>query len=150
TLIHTPALNAPLLVAEAWDNSAYRPVPNIVEAATSIFAGHDVRAIAQADASNLREAAARLVELILEARYEGRRFLAFLTGVPGSGKTLAGLQAVHDAVATGAEQRGDIVYLSGNSPLITVIREALARDEYSRARRDQRRLSLGEIRRKVR
>src|SRR5262245_5532530 len=90
TLIHTPALNAPLLVAEAWDNSAYRPVPNIVEAATSIFAGHDVRAIAQADASNLREAAARLVELILEARYEGRRFLAFLTGVPGSGKTLAG------------------------------------------------------------
>src|SRR5262249_524937 len=117
---------------------------------TSIFAGHDVRAIAQADASNLREAAARLVELILEARYEGGRFLAFLTGVPGSGKTLAGLQAVHDAVATGAEQRGDIVYLSGNSPLITVIREALARDEYSRARRDQRRLSLGEIRRKVR
>jgi hypothetical protein len=150
TVARTPALNPPYLVAEAWDNSTYRPVPNIIEAATSIFAGHDVRAIAQADASNLREAAARLVELIVKARREGRRFLAFLTGVPGSGKTLAGLQAVHDAVATGAEQRGDIVYLSGNTPLITVIREALARDEYSRARRDQRRVSLGEIRRKVR
>ena len=49
----------------------------------------------------------------------------FLTGVPGAGKTLAGLQVVHDAVTTGTEDRGDVVYLSGNTPLVVVLREAL-------------------------
>jgi hypothetical protein len=125
-------------------------VPNVIQAATSIFAGHDVRSIAQADAPNLKEAAARLVELIVQARHEGRRFLTFLTGVPGSGKTLAGLQVVHDAIATGAGGRGDIVYLSGNTPLVTVLREALARDERSRRTGQGRGIPLQQIRREVR
>jgi DUF2075 family protein len=138
------------IVGEAWDASEYRPVPNVIQAATSIFAGHDVRSIAQADASNLKDAATRLVQLIVAAREEGRRALLFLTGVPGSGKTLAGLHVVHDAIATGAEQQGDIVYLSGNTPLVTVLREALARDEYGRMRNVSGDKSLQSIRRDVR
>ncbi len=138
------------IVGEEWDLSAYRPVPSVIEAATTIFAGHDVRSIAQRDASNLREAAARLIELIVAARAGGRRTLLFLTGVPGSGKTLAGLHVVHDAIATGAEQQGDIVYLSGNTPLVTVLREALARDEDRRNRRLPVRKKLSTIRRDVR
>jgi hypothetical protein len=118
--------------ADAWDNGAYRPVPTVIEAATHIFAGHDVRAIANADAQNLAVAARRIIELIVEARVDHRRYVVFLSGVPGSGKTLVGLQVVHDAVASGEEHEGDIVYLSGNTPLVTVLREALARDEHRR------------------
>jgi hypothetical protein len=73
-----------------------------------------------------------------------------LTGVPGSGKTLAGLHVVHNTIATGVEQKGDIVYLSGNTPLVCVLREALALDEHSRSRQAGRRISLGEIRLDVR
>src|SRR5262249_6413242 len=82
------------LMGEAWDAAPYRPVPTIVEAATAIFSGHDVRAISCADASNLTDAAACIVERVVAAKREGRHALLFLTGVPGSGKTLAGLQAV--------------------------------------------------------
>lgn len=123
------------LNGQDWDRSTYRPVPNIIDAATSIFAGHDVRNIANADADNLQSAAARLVRLIEQAREQKKRFLLVLTGVPGSGKTLAGLHIVHSAVATRVERYGDIVYLSGNTPLVVVLREALARDEYLRSRR---------------
>lgn len=140
----------PVIDAAKWDTSGYQPVPSVIQAATSIFAGHDVRQMAQADASNLREAASHVVNLIACARRTGRRALIFLTGVPGSGKTLAGLQAVHDAIATGEEQQGDIVYLSGNTPLVTVLREALARSEYSRHHGKDQAKSLHDIRRAVR
>jgi hypothetical protein len=138
------------LVGEVWDRSAYRPVPNVIEAATSIFAGHGVRSIANADADNLRSAAGRLLELIKEARDLNKRFLLILTGVPGSGKTLAGLHVVHSAIETGVEHHGHIVYLSGNTPLVVVLREALARDEHRRRRRPGERSNLGMIRREVR
>ncbi|MRW94744.1 hypothetical protein GJ699_32750 [Duganella sp. FT80W] len=91
----------PLLVAETWDRSAYRPVPNIIEAATSIFSGHDVRAIANYDADNLNIASARLVALIQEAKDLKKRYMLFLSGVPGAGKTLAGLHVVHNAISSG-------------------------------------------------
>ncbi len=61
-----------LVIADEWDQSTYRPVPNVIDAATSIFAGHDVRNIAKADADNLHLAAARLLELIERARREGK------------------------------------------------------------------------------
>lgn len=139
------------IVAEEWDQSAYRPVPNVIEAATTIFAGHGVQSIANADANNLAVAAARLVELIQEAREKKKRYLLFLTGVPGSGKTLAGLHVVHNSIATGVEKQGDIVYLSGNTPLVVVLREALARDRFHRRQRNgQERITLEQIRRDVR
>jgi Uncharacterized conserved protein (DUF2075) len=140
----------PIIDAAKWDTSGYHPVPSVIQAATSIFAGHDVRQMARADASNLRETATQVVELISWAKRAGRRALIFVTGVPGSGKTLVGLQAVHDATATGNEQQGDIVYLSGNTPLVTVLREALARSEYSRHYGSGRAKSLHDVRRAVR
>jgi hypothetical protein len=138
------------LTGQAWDTAAYRPVPSVIQAATTIFSGHDVRTIARADASNLRESSGRLVELIVQARETRSRALIFLTGVPGSGKTLAGLHVVHDAITTGTEQQGDIVYLSGNTPLVTVLREALSRDQYERSKGTARERSLGKIRRDAR
>jgi hypothetical protein len=138
------------IVADTWDNARYRPVPNVIEAATTLFAGHEGHEILHADATNLREAAARLVELIGAARDNGHRALLFLTGVPGSGKTLAGLRVVHDAITTGQEARGDIVYLSGNTPLVAVLREALAQDEHQRLRQGEVSRPLRDIRRDVR
>ena len=134
----------------AWDSSPYEPVPSIIQAATTIFGGHDVRAVTQASAENLSTASARLIELVSAARTQGKKALLFLTGVPGSGKTLAGLQVVHDAATTGEESRGDIVYLSGNTPLVTVLREALARDASERARLRGPRQSLDSFRRDMR
>jgi Schlafen group 3, DNA/RNA helicase domain len=140
----------PTINAGGWDTSGYHPVPSVIQAATSIFAGHDVRQMAQADASNLGEAATHVVDLIAWGKRTEKKALIFLTGVPGSGKTLAGLQAVHDAIATGEEQQGDVVYLSGNTPLVTVLREALARSEYSRLTQAKQAKSLHDIRRLVR
>ena len=90
------------------------------------------------------------MRLIEEAHAKRKRYLLILTGVPGSGKTLAGLHVVHSAIATGVERPGDIVYLSGNTPLVVVLREALARDENLRQRRVGRRRRLADIRRDVR
>ncbi len=146
----SPSTTEAALIGEDWDRSIYRPVPNIIDAATSIFAGHDVRSIANADADNLHSAASRLVTLIEQAREQQQRFLLVLTGVPGSGKTLAGLHVVHSAVATRVERYGDIVYLSGNTPLVVVLREALAQDEYLRSRQTGERRTLEVIRREVR
>jgi hypothetical protein len=138
------------LFIEKWDNAPYRPVPNIIQAATSIFAGHDVRELGRADASNLAVSARRIIEIIAEAKRDSHKAVVFLTGVPGAGKTLAGLQVVHDAVATGAEARGDIVYLSGNTPLVVVLREALARDTVDRARANGNPVKVTDARRVVR
>jgi Uncharacterized conserved protein (DUF2075) len=139
-----------VLILDEWDRSHYKPVPNVIDAATSIFAGHDVRSIANADADNLEVAASRLLDLIGQAHREQARYLLLLTGVPGSGKTLAGLDVVHSAIATGVEHEGDIVYLSGNTPLVVVLREALARDEYRRGISSGNRKKIGDVRRQVR
>lgn len=145
-MVHGSTTTSPPLVAEAWDYSAYRPVPGIIEAATSIFAGHDVRAIANKDADNLDVASTRLIALVQEAKQKGRRYMLFLSGVPGAGKTLAGLHVVHSAISAGVEPEGDIVYLSGNTPLVVVLREALTLDEYER---NQAQRTLAEIRHDV-
>jgi hypothetical protein len=134
-----------------WDQSPYRPVPSVIDAATLIFSGHGVRSITNKDADNLRSAEARLVELIQDARESRKRYLLLLTGVPGSGKTLAGLNVGHTAIERGVEAKGDIVYLSGNTPLVVVLREALARDEARRNKKDgDRTRSLDKIRLDVR
>ncbi|KXJ98694.1 MAG: hypothetical protein UZ03_NOB001003541, partial [Nitrospira sp. OLB3] len=108
-----------------WGVGSYRPVPTIIEAATTLFAGHGVEEITRRDANNLDRSAETILSLIRDARNRQRRYLIFLTGVPGSGKTLAGLQVVHRAHDSGDRDSGDVVYLSGNTPLVTVLREAL-------------------------
>ncbi|WP_160153771.1 DUF2075 domain-containing protein [Microbulbifer sp. ALW1] len=133
-----------------WASGPYRPIPTVIDAATTLFTGHDVREIAQADATNLKETAKRVVEIIEDTKRKGGRSLVFLAGVPGSGKTLAGLEVVHSAVETGVEDQGDIIYLSGNTPLVTVLREALARDETERRRARGEKPALAEARNSVR
>jgi hypothetical protein len=114
------ALNPP-----AWCDAPYRPVPNIVEAACMLYARHGVAEIkaARADAENLSVTTDAIVAAILEARQAGRRVILFVTGIPGAGKTLCGLNA-----AFGLEGDARATFLTGNPTLVHVLREALARD----------------------
>lgn len=115
-----------------WDESPYEPVPSVVDAAISLFAGHGVREITVAGAKNLNDAAEAVFSIVQLARSESFHAVVFLTGVPGAGKTLAGLNIVHDAAKHDLGANGDIVYLSGNTPLVVVLREALALDMHDR------------------
>ena len=131
---------------KAWDESPYRPIPSVIEAATSLFAGHGVREITLSSAKNLGAASSTVLAIINEARSHGDHCLVFLTGVPGAGKTLAGLNVVHSAVTTGVEADRDIVYLSGNTPLVVVLRESLARDQNRRSVLAGERVTLADAR----
>jgi hypothetical protein len=107
----------------------YRPVPTIIEAATAIMAGTKVEAITRADAENMDSCARRVSEIIREAKASHLHALVLLTGVPGSGKTLAGLKIVQ---REGLPDDVEAVYLSGNTPLVNVLQNALAEDEHRR------------------
>ncbi len=149
-LVRLACANGPELIdGVQWDLSPYRPVPSIIDVATTIFSDHSVDEIINHDATNLEEAATRILQILSEAGARSQKVLIFVSGVPGSGKTLAGLTVVHDAVATGEEEKGDIVYLSGNTPLVTVLREALTEDEYARKSKITR-VNKAAIRRDVR
>lgn len=119
---------------QAWLAGRYRPTPTIVEAAQALYHGHDVEEISrsEAGAENLTRTADYVASAIETAKRERQKIICFVTGVPGSGKTLAGLN-----LAT-ARQRahGDehAVFLSGNGPLVDVLREALAMDAVAQAK----------------
>jgi hypothetical protein len=134
------------LHAQAWLTASYRPSPTIVEAARTLYAQHSVEAIARYDAGaqNLAITSRRIEELIEDARRLGRKSICFVTGVPGAGKTLVGLN-----VATRRSDESDLthaVFLSGNGPLVAVLREALARDEMIRRKAKGERVRKGEVR----
>jgi len=117
----------------AWDASPYRPVPTIVEAAEALYAGHDVREIAHshAGAINLTLTSERLVALVDEAQSHRLKIACFVTGVPGAGKTLAGLNVVHNPALRRAGRPAPI-FLSGNYPLVKIVSAAIARDSRRR------------------
>jgi hypothetical protein len=119
----------------AWDLSAYRPVPTMVEAAEALFAGHNVREIAHshAGATNLSLTSDKLVEIITLAQRDRLKVACFVTGVPGAGKTLAGLNVVHNP-ALRQEGRPPGVFLPGNGPLVKIVSAAIARDFKRRTR----------------
>jgi len=115
-----------------WSRSGYQPTPTIVEAAQALYRNHDVTEIARsgADAENLGRTTDRVSALIENAKANNRKIICFVTGVPGAGKTLAGLNiATSRSLAHGDEHA---VFLSGNGPLVDVLREALARDQSDR------------------
>jgi len=125
--------NSHQISLDIWNKSPYRPVPSIIEAAELLYAGHTVRDVAHAstDPKNLGVTTDRLIQIIEEAHKKKKHIVAFVTGVPGSGKTLVGLNSIHDNRFR-QDGRESGAFLSGNTPLVTVLREALARDEHAR------------------
>jgi hypothetical protein len=117
---------------EAWTQAGYRPTPTIVEAAQMLYQTHSVADISRSDAGakNLRETTASVEAIIDGARCRGTKTICFVNGVPGSGKTLAGLNIAMRRSEEHQEEHA--VFLSGNGPLVDVLREALARDKVNR------------------
>lgn len=125
----------PQISVAGWDSSGYQPTPDILTAAREVFAGHNIQAISFSHADNLDGTVECIREVIAKAQRDKRHVAVFVTGVPGSGKTLAGLSAIHqmtDDPDSDLEPLG--AYLSGNGPLVNVLRYALAKDK---AERDQ-------------
>lgn len=134
-----------LIDQNGWANAPYLPTPTIVEAARSLYAQHSVEAIARYDAGaqNLRVTTGRIEELIDDARRDGRKVICFVTGVPGAGKTLVGLN-----IATQRREKDKpthAVFLSGNGPLVAVLREALTRDEVVRQKAQGKKVRKGKV-----
>jgi len=126
---------------ERWCKSRYEPTPTIIEAASALYLNHSVDEITRSDASgeSLQQTTDYLLRVIDRSREKGEKSICFVTGVPGAGKTLVGLN-VAIAQSKRAEDKKEnlAVYLSGNGPLVKVLTSALARDK---VRRDGGKLS---------
>lgn len=133
-----------------WTDGIYRPTPTIIEAALALYGGHKVEDISrrEADAINLTQTTTLIDEVIRSARANSQKAICFVTGVPGAGKTLVGLD-----IATKFHESADELYsvfLSGNGPLVRILCEAMARDRVDRSRTTDKRVNLGEARSEVR
>jgi hypothetical protein len=118
----------------AWMNSIYKPTPTIIEAAQALYKGHSVEEISRSDsgAINLGRTSAAISDIIELSKSEHRKSICFITGVPGAGKTLAGLNIANDR--HNVDEGEHAVFLSGNGPLVDVLQEALARNEVAEAK----------------
>jgi len=112
-----------------WESGRYCPTPTIIEAAMALYNGHSVKEISRSDASaiNLSDTSDAISEIINISKAKSQKSICFVTGVPGAGKTLVGL----NIATTHIDKKTDLysVFLSGNGPLVAILREALARDK---------------------
>ncbi|MEQ1662107.1 MAG: DNA/RNA helicase domain-containing protein [Thiobacillus sp.] len=129
--------------ANAWLASVYKPTPTIIEAAQALYRGHSVEEISRSDAGkiNLSRTAKAISDIIDSSKQKRQKSICFLTGVPGAGKTLAGLNLANSWHNVGGSEHA--VFLSGNGPLVDVLREALARNEVAVAKENGRQLRKG-------
>jgi hypothetical protein len=119
----------------AWVEGRYRPTPTIVEAAQALYRNHRVDDITrnEAGAENLSQTADYVSSVIDASKRSGSKAICFITGVPGSGKTLAGLNIANLRTRNAEDEYA--VFLSGNGPLVKVLRAALVRDQKVQAKR---------------
>jgi hypothetical protein len=127
-----------------WEQGRYCPTPTIVEAAMALYNGHSVAEIARSDASatNLSRTSAVISEIIEDAKKNQLKSICFVTGVPGAGKTLVGLNIATEHIDKSSDLYS--VFLSGNGPLVEILREALARDKVQRERERGKKKKKGE------
>ena len=132
-----------------WESSLYKPTPTIIEAAKALYKGHKVSEISRSDAGaiNLSDTSDCIDKIIEYSKTHNKKSICFITGVPGAGKTLAGLNIANE------RQKSDLdvhaVFLSGNGPLVNVIRKALTDDEYQRLKGLGNKIKKNDIERKV-
>lgn len=120
------------IIPDDWINSLYMPTPTIIEAAQALYLGHNVEDISRNDASakNLNQTTKAINKIIDYSKANNRKSICFITGVPGAGKTLAGLNIAVERQKIAEDEHA--VFLSGNGPLVDVLQEALARDDAKR------------------
>lgn len=130
---------------QQWERGRYSPTPTIIEAARALFSGHSVDDISRSDASaiNLSATSDAISEIIKTAKEKSQKVICFVTGVPGSGKTLVGLNIATEHIDQSNELYS--VFLSGNGPLVAILREALTRDKVNREKEQGNRLKKGAV-----
>ncbi len=133
----------------AWGAGRYSPTPSLIEAARALYSGHSVAEISRSDAgaTNLSRTSAYVNAVIAQAQREGRKAVCLLTGVPGAGKTLVGLDIATQHMDAASALYS--VFLSGNGPLVAILREALALDQVQRAGQSGRSMTKIAARRQV-
>ena len=141
-------------VDENWIISPYAPTPTIIEAAKSLYENHSVENITrhEADKVSTDRTIAYILDVIKQSKERQEKSICFVTGVPGAGKTLVGLDvAIRQTYQGQNEPVKDegAVYLSGNGPLVAVLTEALAQDNYKRCREEGEKKKMTDSRREV-
>jgi DUF2075 family protein len=135
--------------ANIWKSGRYQPTPTIIEAAMALYNGHSVKEISRSDAGaiNLAETTEVISEIIKSSKEGSKKSICFVTGVPGAGKTLVGLNI---ATQNNNKENGfTSVFLSGNGPLVEILREALARNKVSQEIERGNKKKIGDARREV-
>jgi hypothetical protein len=132
-----------------WEQGRYCPTPTIIEAATALYNGHSVDEISRNDANaiNLSQTSAAVSDIVRISKEKAQKSICFVTGVPGAGKTLVGLN-----IATQhSDQSKDLysVFLSGNGPLVKILREALVRNKVQKEKEEGRKIKKGDALGKV-
>ena len=137
------------IISEVWETGRYNPTPTIIEAAMALYNGHSVKEISRSDASaiNLGDTSNVISEIIKNSCERNEKSLCFVTGVPGAGKTLVGLNIATNHI----NKESDLysVFLSGNGPLVDILREALAMDKVRFDQLKGKNTKKGEARREV-
>lgn len=119
-----------------WYNSQYCPTPTIIEAAVAAYRDHTVSEIANSEAgqANIDACEQEVNKIVDYAKKEKKKCICFITGVPGAGKTLVGLDLASRNLSV--EENTKAVYLSGNGPLVAVLRQALINNTAEQRKRE--------------
>ncbi|BBO66909.1 hypothetical protein DSCA_08390 [Desulfosarcina alkanivorans] len=137
----TSTSNESKIDVATWESSLYKPTPTIIEAAQALYKGHSVQEISRSDsgAINLSKTSDAIDKIINQSKKENKKSICFITGVPGAGKTLAGLNIANKRHKF--DEGEHAVFLSGNGPLVQVLQEALARNEVKDSKGSQSRIT---------
>jgi DUF2075 family protein len=138
------------LGGKKWEESEYLPTPTMIEAAQALFSGQRVEEISRshAEAENLSVTTDEIVNAISIAKEKGEKLICFVTGVPGAGKTLVGLNIVHKPELY-EDNKSLAAYFSGNGPLVNVLQEAITRDKLANQSNNSEKKNKSEISRQV-
>lgn len=111
-----PYLGNDYIDPHKWETSIYKPTPTIIEAAQALYKGHSVEEISRSDSDviNLTATSNAISRIIDDSKRNNHKSICFITGVPGSGKTLAGLNIANER--HNIDEGEHAVFLSGNGP----------------------------------
>ena len=144
---------APESWGKQWTISPYAPTPTIIEAARTLYENHSVEDITrhEADKVNTDKTIDYILQVIRTSKERREKSICFVTGVPGAGKTLVGLDvAIKQSYKDGEKDKENgAVYLSGNGPLVAVLTEALAADNQKKCKEKGEKKNLSDSRREV-
>ena len=138
-----------------WTISRYSPTPTIIEAASALYQNHSVEDITRHEAAGaaLEETTQFVLDVIQHSKQNGEKSICFVTGVPGAGKTLVGLNvAIQQSIkeeSSPEEERNLAVYLSGNGPLVKVLTAALAKDKQRKEHEKGNKCNITDAKREV-